>query len=122
MSHNWGPRNIVPSPALGTLSGKVKLREELDDVLLAKDLEELGYSGPIEKISNPWYFRKKGNDTWIKIGESDDRKENFPVLWDTSDLDSGEYEVLGLMHVTVRKGDKQLQIARENVEEVVIAN
>ena len=56
------------------------------------------------------------------IGESDDRHENFPVRWDTTGLESGQYEILGLMHVFVRKDGGETAIARENVVEVTIEN
>ncbi len=122
MSYNWGPHYIVPSQTLKSYSGNVQLREEFDEDLLRKELENLGLSGPIVKISNPWYFRKKSTDTWIKIGESNDRHENFPMRWDTTALDNGQYEILGLMHVFVKKGDEEKAIARENVVEVTVQN
>ena len=122
MSYNWGPRYIVPSPVLKSYSGAVRLREELDEDLLYKELEELGLTGPIVRITNPWYYRTKNTDTWIKIGESEDRQENFPVRWDTTNLRNGQYEVLGLMHVFVRKDGKEKAIARENVVEVTVEN
>jgi hypothetical protein len=77
MEYNWGPYFIVPSAALKNYSGVVKLREELDEDLLNKELEELGITGNIVRITNPWYFRKKGAQTWIKIGESANKRENF---------------------------------------------
>ena len=122
MSYNWGPRYIVPSEVLKKYSGSVILREELDEELLRKELEELGLTGPIVRVANPWYYRKKNTDTWIKIGESDNRHENFPVRWDTTGLEDGQYEVLGLMHVFVKKDGEEKAIARENVVEVTVEN
>ena len=122
MSHNWGPYFLVPSEAIKEYSGHVQLRERLDEDLLSKELHELNMSGSIVKISNPWYFRKKGEDTWIKIGESDALKENFPVSWDTTQLDNGEYEVLGLMHVFVKEGDTEHAIARQNIVNITVKN
>ena len=122
MSYNWGPHYIVPSKALKSYSGAVRLREELDEELVRKELAELGLSGPIVKITNPWYYRKKNTDTWIKIGESDDRHENFPVRWDTTNLENGQYEIFGLMHVFVKRGEEEKGIARENVVEVTVKN
>jgi hypothetical protein len=84
-------------------SGGVLLREEFDKDLLRQELGELGLSGPISRVSNPWYCRKKNTDTWIKIGESADRDENFPVRWDTTNLENGQYEVMGLMHIFVKR-------------------
>ncbi len=122
MSYNWGPHYIVPSEALKSYSGTVRLREELDEDMLNKELEALGLSTPIVRITNPWYYRKKNTDTWIKIGESEDKHENFPVSWDTRNLENGQYEVLGLMHVFVKKNGAEKAIARENIVEVSIQN
>jgi hypothetical protein len=122
MSHNWGPHFIVPTESLKTYSGIVKLREQLDEDLLSKELEEFGISGSISKITNPWYYRKKGTQTWIKIGESENKHENFPVTWDTRGLKDGQYEVLGLMHVFVKKNGTERAIARQSVVEVTVKN
>ena len=54
ISYNWGPRYIVPTVAFKSYSGAVRLREELDDDLLHKELAGLGLSGPVLRISNPW--------------------------------------------------------------------
>jgi hypothetical protein len=74
MPVNWGPHFIVPSKKLTNLSGKVVLRENYDEELLQKDLAELGFSGVPIKATNPWYYRKKNTETWIKIGESSDKE------------------------------------------------
>ena len=120
MPYDWGPHYIVPSEILKNFSGVVRLREQYDEQLLAKELEEFGIRGPITRVSNPWYYRKKGTHTWIKIGESDNRSENFAVRWDTSKLENGQYEVFGMMLVFVRVGDVERAIARENVVEVTV--
>ena len=122
MSYNWGPRYIVPSEVVKSYSGSVLLREEFDEGLLRKELEELGFTGHIIGILNPWYYRKKNSDTWIKIGESWDRDRYFPVRWDTTSLENGQYEVVGLMHVVVKKHGKEKTIARGNVVEVTVEN
>ena len=122
MSHNWGPHYIVPSDVLKSYSGAVVLRETLDEELLQKDLEMLGISGSIVKISNPWYYRKKGMTTWTKIGESDDKRNNFSTRWDTGNLKNGEYEIMGLMHVFVKRNSTEIAIARDNVVEVAVEN
>ena len=122
MSYNWGPRYIVPSEVLKKYSGNVLLREEFDEDLLRKELQELALTGPIVRVTNPWYYRKKNTDTWIKIVESENRQENFPVRWDTTSLQNGQYEVMGLMHVFVKKDGKQEAITRENVVEVTVEN
>jgi len=122
MSHNWGPHFIVPSEVLEEYSGGVLLREEFDEDLLQQELAELQLSGPIMRVTNPWYFRKKGTDTWVKIGESDDIDEDFPVHWDTTSLENGQYEVMGLMHVFVKRGDEEKGIARHNIVEIKVKN
>lgn len=122
MDYEWGPHFIVPSEALKSYSGIVKLREELDEDLLAKELDELGLPGSIVKVTNPWYYRKKNTKTWLKIGESDNKRENFAVTWNTSGLENGKYEVLGLMHVFVQKDKVQHAIARQSVVEVTVKN
>lgn len=122
MPYNWGPRYIVPSEIFKTYSGNVLLREEFDDDLLYKQLEELGFAGPIVKITNPWYYREKNASTWIKIGESADIHRHFPVTWNTTNLENGQYEVMGLMHVFVRKQGKDITIAGQNIVEVTVEN
>jgi hypothetical protein len=122
MSHNWGPHYIVPTEVFENYSGVVLLREEFEKDLLHKELEELGISGHIDRVTNPWYCRKKNTDTWIKIGESGEIERNFPVKWDTTQLENGQYEVMGLMHVFVKKGREETGIARQNVVEVTVKN
>lgn len=122
MSLDWGPHFIVPSLTLKKFSGAVRLREMLDEELLKQELKELGLSGPVLRIANPWYFRRKGDDTWIKIGESEDKADNFSVRWDTTKLANGRYEVLGLMHVHVSKGGAEHAIARQSTVEVTVKN
>lgn len=122
MPYDWGPHYIVPSEILKNFSSVVRLREQYDEELLAKELEELGIHGPITRVSNPWYYRKKNTHTWIKIGESSDRSENFAVIWDTTKVENGQYEVFGMMHVFIREGDVERAIARENVVEVTVEN
>ena len=122
MEYNWGPHFIVPTDALKNYSGIVRLREELDEDLLTKELAELGMSGSILRITNPWYYRRKNVKTWIKIGESDNKRENFPVTWNTAGLESGKYEVLGLMHVFVKRDSEEHAIARQSVVEVTVKN
>ena len=122
MSNNWGPHYIIPSEVLKTYSGNVLLREEFDEELLNKELKELNLAGPVLRIANPWYYRKKGSDTWIKIGESEDKENNFAVMWNTAAIENGQYEVHGLMHVFVTKDGQEKAIARENTVEVTVKN
>ena len=122
MSHNWGPHYIVPTEVFESYSGVVLLREEFDEDLLHKELKDLDISGHIARVTNPWYYRKKNTDTWIKIGESGEIERNFPVKWDTTQLGNGQYEAMGLMHVFVKKGREEKGIARQNVVEVTVEN
>jgi hypothetical protein len=122
MAYDWGPHYLVPTEVLKTYSGIVKLRETYDEALLFKELESMGVSGYVERVSNPWYFRKKNSNSWIKVGESGDRSDNFSVMWDTKDLENGQYEVMGLMHVFIKTDGKERAIARQNVVEVTVEN
>ncbi|MBN1151908.1 MAG: hypothetical protein JXA58_01745 [Dehalococcoidia bacterium] len=122
MSSNWGPHFIVPSETLRTFSGRILLREYLDEETLRRDLDSMGLMGAVVRISNPWYIRPIGTDTWLKVGESDDQVSNFPVSWDTTRVENGSYEVLGLMHVYVKQGDQQAVVARQNVVQVDVRN
>jgi hypothetical protein len=107
---------------LKSYSGAVQLREELNEELLQKEMVELGLVGPVVRIVNPWYYRRKNTETWIKIGESEDRQQNFPIRWDTASLQNGQYEILGLMHVFIKVDSEEIAIARENVVEVTVKN
>ena len=122
MAFNWGPHFIVPSETLRAFSGKVLLRENFDEELLKKELKELGYAGEPFRATNPWYYRKKDGETWIKIGESADRSSDFSVQWDTTQLKNGKYQVLGLMHVFIKKADEEFAVARQNMVDVSIEN
>jgi hypothetical protein len=122
MPYDWGPHYIVPSEVFESYSGIVQLRETFDENLLHKELEELGLSGRIIGVTNPWYYRKKNTASWIKVGESEDRHENFAVRWDTRHLENGQYEVMGMMHVFVREDDAKNAIARQNVMEITVEN
>jgi hypothetical protein len=122
MPYNWGPHYLVPSDIMKTYSGAVQLREVFEEDLLRRELDEFKLTGPIVRIVNPWYYRQKGTDTWLKIGESEDREQNFPVRWDTIGLKNGQYEILGLMHVFVRKNGGETAIARQNIVEVTVKN
>lgn len=122
MSRKWGPHFIVPSKAIKEYSGHVQLREGFDEALLAKQLRQLSIAGSIVKVTNPWYYRKKGDDSWIKIGESEAIADNFPVSWDTTRLANGRCEVLKLMHVFVKEGDTEHAIARQNIVDINVKN
>ena len=122
MSYDWGPHYIVPSTVLQSYSGNVVLRENFDEELLHKDMESLGVSGSITRVTNPWYYRKKNMESWIMIGESNDKHEDFRVRWDTTGLKNGQYEVMGLMHVFIKTDSEEIAIARQNVVQVTVKN
>ena len=122
MSYNWGPRYIVPSKALKSYSGIVQLREEFDENMLRMELEALTFRGPVVWETSPCHTRHKNTETWIKNGEAEDRSANCPVRWDTSQLENGQYEVMGLMHVFVKEDSEEKAIARQNVVEITVKN
>ena len=122
MTHDWGPHYIVPSKVLKSYAGSVLLRENFEEDLLHREFEELGITGSVVRITNPWYYRKRNTDTWIKIGESENIQENFPARWDTTILENGQYEIMGLMHVFFREHDVEKAIARQNIVEVTVEN
>ena len=122
MSVNSGQHFIIPSETLKTFTGRVLLRETFEEELLRKELAVLGLSGEPMRAINPWYCRKKRTETWIKIGESSDRRGDFPVAWDMIKLEDGDYKVLGLMHVWAVTGDHQVPVARQSIIEVMVEN
>ncbi len=124
MSYDWGPHYLVPTGVIKTYSGNVLLREKYDQARLYKELEELGLTGRVVRINNPWYYRKKNTDTWIQIGESQDEHKSFSVRWDTTNLENGQYEIMGLMHVFIEEENdgKGRAITRENIVEVTVKN
>lgn len=101
MLYNWGPYYIVPSKALPSYCGCVLLRDEFDKELLQKQIRERRLSGRIVRVSNSWFYRKKNSETWNKIGESSDIHRNFPIMWDTTCLENGQYEIIGFMQAFV---------------------
>ena len=101
MLYNWGPHYIVPTEVIKTYSGNVLLREEFDEELLRKQIDERGLSGSIVRMSNSWFYRKKNSEMWSKIGESSEIRKNFPVRWDTTHLENGQYEIIGFMQAFV---------------------
>ena len=122
MTYDWGPHYIMPTTIIERYSGMVELREVFDENLLQKELKALGLPTNIDRISNPWYYRRKNTNTWVLIGESDDKSNNFAVAWDTRKLDNGQYEVMGLMHAFVIEGGTPKAIAGQNIVEVTVEN
>jgi len=122
MAHNWGPHYIVPSTTLRHFSGRVLLRETYDEDLLRRELNALGITGEPVGVNNPWFYRKKGEESWIKIGESSDKKKDFAVSWDTAKLSNGSYQIIGFMNVRVLGAGEEMTIGRQNIVDVVVEN
>lgn len=118
----WGPQFLVPTIAIEKYSGRVVLRETCDDELLNKDIEALHISGYPIGISNAWYIRKKGGQTWIKVGESINRQLDFAVCLDSTEFKNGTYQILGFMSVKVKTKDKEIIVSRQNIADLEIKN
>jgi hypothetical protein len=99
--YDWGPYYLVPSKAIQNYSGCVLLRTSFDRELLRKYLDGRGFSGSVVSVTNFWFYRKKSSLIWTKIGESYDIARNFPVKWDTTQIENGQYEIIGFMQAFV---------------------
>jgi hypothetical protein len=119
---SWGPQFLVPTIAIKKYFGCVVLRESLDEELLKKELEALRIVGYTTGVTNAWYVRKKGNQTWIKVGESSKRQMDFAVRFDSTEFENGAYQVLGFMSVKVRTEDKDIIVSRQNIADLEIKN
>jgi hypothetical protein len=119
---SWGTHFTALSDTSRTFSGRILLREELDEAKLRHELDTLGLLGPIVKVMNQWYIRKVGHDTWLQVGESDEKASSFPVHWDSSTVENGDYEVLEEMKVFVKAGHEQKVVARTNTMRVAVNN
>ena len=115
---SWGPQFFVPAITIKHYSGRVLLRETLDDELLRKELEAMRVEGQPVGYTNAWYIRRKGTTTWTKVGESTNREHDFGIRLDTTGLDNGPYQVLGFMSVKVRNRDKDVIVSRQNVADL----
>jgi len=120
---SWGPQFFVPTISIKHYSGRVLLRESLDDELLKKELEAMNIEGRPIAFTNAWYIRKKGTQTWIKVGESTAREHDFGIRLDTTELENGSYQVLGFMSAKVRTDDvKEVVVSRQNIADFEIKN
>jgi len=119
---NWGTHFTASSDASRTFSGRIRLQEEIDEAQLRHELDKLGLVGPIVKIMNQWYIRRVGQDTWLQVGESDERASSFLVQWDSATVENGDYEVLEQMNVFVRAGHQDKVVARTNTLRVAVNN
>ncbi|HQL91484.1 MAG TPA: hypothetical protein PLQ15_12890 [Syntrophales bacterium] len=120
---SWGPQFFVPTITIKHYSGRVLLRETLDDEMLRKELQAMKIDGNPVGFSNGWYIRKKGTQSWIKIGESTVREHDFAIRLDTTELENGTYQVLGFMSARIRTADmKEIVVARQNIADFEIRN
>jgi len=119
---SWGPQFFVPTITIKHYSGRVLLRETLDDDLLRKELETMRVEGQPVSYTNAWYIRRKGTTTWIKVGESTNREHDFGIRLDTTELENGAYQVLGFMSVKVREENKEVIVSRQNIADFEIRN
>jgi len=119
---NWGPQFLVPSIVIKKYCGCIVLRETLDDELLRKELESLRIKGYPVGVTNAWYIRKKGTQTWIKVGESCNRHMDFAVRFDSQDFENGDYQILGFMSVRVKTDDGEKIVSRQSIAELEIRN
>jgi hypothetical protein len=120
---SWGPQFLVPTIAIKKYFGCIVLRESLDDELLQKELSALQISGYPAGVTNAWHIRKKGSQTWIKVGESSNRQMDFAVRFDSLELENGEYQVLGFMSVKVKTTeDREIIVSRQNIADLDIRN
>ncbi|MCX5854931.1 MAG: hypothetical protein NTZ24_10290 [Deltaproteobacteria bacterium] len=118
----WGPQFIVPTIAIKKYYGCVVLRENYNDELLKKDLEDLSISGYPIGVSNAWFIRKKGTQTWVKVGESSNRQLDYAVRFDSAEFKNGTYQILGFMNVKVKTEDREITISRQNIADLEIKN
>ncbi len=119
---SWGPQFFVPTISIKHYSGRVLLRETLDDDLLRKELEVIRVDGQPISYINAWYIRKKGTATWIKVGESTNREHDIGVRLDTTQFENGPYQVLGFMSVKVKEEEKEVIVSRQNIADFEIRN
>jgi hypothetical protein len=122
VSKNWGPRFIVPTISIKKYGGCVLLRETLDEELLKKELDALGIEGYPRSVTNLWYIREKGVQTWLKVGESSRWEQDFAVRLNTREFKNGLYQILGFMNVLVKTDNGELTVARQNIAEFNLKN
>ncbi len=119
---NWGPQFFVPTVAIKEYCGCVLFRGNLDDELLTEELKALNIEGSPAVYSLAWHIRKKGTQTWIKIGESFNRIMDFGVRLDTTEFEKGTYQILGMLSVTIRTEEKECVVSRQSIAEFEVKN
>jgi hypothetical protein len=119
---NWGPQFFVPTIAIRKYCGCVLFRANLNDDLLRKELESLNLNESPTAYGIGWHIRKKGAQTWIKIGESVNKVMDFGVRLDTAEFEDGKYQILGFLSVTVYSKEKEIVVSRQSIAEFEIKN
>jgi len=120
--NSWGPQFIVPCISIKKYHGCVLLRQNLDDELLKKELNAMDIPGLPAGYSNCWHIRKKGTQSWIKIGESFDRERDFCIRLNTRQFQNGFYQILGFMSVKVKSDKSELIISKQSIADFDIHN
>ncbi len=120
---SWGPQFFVPTISIKYYSGRVLLRESLDDDLLRQELSAMKIDGRPVGFNNAWYIRKKGTHSWIRVGESTAREHDFGIRLVTTEFENGTYQVLGFMSARIRTEDmKEVIVSRQNIADFEIRN
>ena len=119
---SWGPQFFVPTVAIRKYCGCVLFRGNLNDDLLRRELEALKLEGSPSAYSIGWHIRRKGTQTWTKIGESFNRLMDFGVRIDTAEFEDGKYQILGFLSVTVPARGKETVVSRQSIAEFEINN
>jgi hypothetical protein len=119
---NWGPQFFVPTVAIKEYCGCVLFRANLNDDLLNKELELLNLEGSPSAYSISWHIRKKGTQTWVKVGESFNRVMDFGVRLDTEEFEDGTYQLMGFLNVTIRADEREFVVSRQSIADFDIKN
>ena len=77
---NWNPNYIVPLETLKPVFGRMLLGEKLNEGLLKKELEGLGFEGNPNLINNSLVLQKKFNRYLYKIGKPREKKVSSVVF------------------------------------------
>ncbi len=119
-SVNWGPQFFVPTVAIKQYCGCVLFRGNLNEELLKKELKSMNLEGYPKAYAICWYIRHKRIQTWIKIGESFDRINDFGVRLDTAEFEEGTYQILGFLSVTIHTEKREYIVSRQSITDFEI--
>jgi hypothetical protein len=73
-------------------------------------------------VTNLWYLRSGGTGTGVKTGESTDRAGKFVVSRDTTPLEKGKHEILGIMNVKGQAGRREIVVSRHHIVKHTVEN